>query len=150
MPNKFNFGRIIKDFEALKQTLPKEIGNESVNFFRDSFRKQGFQNGMGLQKWKEVQRRIDGTKAYKYPKKKDLGRRTRAILVGKGSGRLKRSIRMAGSSFNRTKIISDLPYSRVHNEGLGRMPKRQFMGRSRMLDLKVNTLIRNRLDKIFK
>ena len=92
------------------------IGNEAKNFFVNSFRLQGFED-VNVQKWK--------------PRKKQTKRNIgRAILVD--SGDLRRSIiRQPVNKANLSvKISTDLVYAKVHNEGIGKMPKRQFIGNS--------------------
>jgi hypothetical protein len=58
----------------------------AVELFKDNFQTESFFG----RKWKEVQRRIPGTRAYKYPKRK-RARRTRKILTDTGD--LGRSIK---------------------------------------------------------
>jgi phage virion morphogenesis protein len=128
--------------------VPRLVGNDAVNHHKEAFIKQGWDG----QKWKEVKRRIPGTKAYKYPKKKGTNRRTRGILIGAGSGRLKKSIRITQVTSVSVHIGTDVPYAQVHNEGqkAGRgkgfiMPKRQFMG----ITKDIEKMIEKRLDQAF-
>jgi phage gpG-like protein len=112
------------------------IGNEAKNFFVASWRKQGFDD-RGIEHWK--------------PRKKETKRTIgRAILVD--SGDLRRSI--IREPVNKTqlsvKISTDLPYAKVHNEGLGKMPKREFMGNSYNLNELCKKIIISQLDKIFR
>ena len=136
-------------FDVMKNELPEKVANTALNHFMRSFAQQGFDDN-GVIPWKEVQRRTPGYKAYLYPKKKALSRRTRPILFGtktkRGSGReLFNSVRNGlreQSWLNGVRIVSDLPYSKRHNEGLNGMPKRQFMGRSYSLRNKLRALQR--------
>jgi phage gpG-like protein len=121
------------------------------NHFVNSFKKQSWDGD----KWQEVQRRIKGTKAYNYPKKKGLKRRTRPILVGRGS--LRRAVNSSLKSVtpNRVRFEVDLPYAAIHNEGLrmargGMMPKRQFIGLTEELNKTNKKIIRKYVDKSFK
>ncbi len=126
----------------------KDIANANKNYFIKSFASQAWA-GKG---WKEVQRRIAGTPAYKYPKKKDRGRRTRAILVKTGA--LRRSVNNSIESVT-TKAIKfkvRLPYAEIHNEGGrmangGKMPKRQYMGWNREVDKITKATIQKWVDK---
>lgn len=129
---------------TLKRTLPVLCGDTAVNFFRNTFREGGFDDS-GLKKWKEVNRRIEGTRAYKYAKK---SARNRAILVK--SGNLKRGNVRKSTSWNRTVIANEIPYAKYHNEGIGYMPKRQFMGNSKTLTNKTVSIIKNEIDKLLK
>jgi len=131
-----------------KQTLPRELGEIAANVFQDNFTKQGFDDS-GVNPWKQVRRRIAGTPEYKYPKKKDLGRRTRAILVK--SGNLRRDIKVRKARFDRIEVGTSRltkDYASRHNYGEDKMPKRKFIGNSRNLERKQKSHITNRLDKI--
>ena len=112
------------------------IGNEAKNFFVNSFRVQGFED-KSVDKWK--------------PRKKQTKRNIgRAILVQ--SGDLRRSIiRQPVNKANLSvKISTDLVYAKVHNEGIGKMPKRQFIGNSYKLNENCKKIVVSQLDKIFK
>lgn len=78
---------------------------------------------------------------------------TRNILFGSGSSALRDSIFLQNARAMRVVIASDAPHAQVHNEGLPskifgrkvfRMPKRQFMGTSNLL----NTQARGVIDRI--
>lgn len=133
--------------------MMREIAMANKNEFLNSFKKQGWDG----KKWEEVQRRIPGTRAYKYPKKKGLRRRTRPILVGKGS--LRRAVNSSIKSVTpwRVRFQVDLPYAAIHNEGSnvggkGRkpMPKRQYMGDSKGLNKINKEIIQKHVNKAFK
>lgn len=134
-----------KDLLKIKASSKKilaEASNEAVNHFKANFKVQGFVD-RGVKKWK------------KRKKNKDPGR---GILIGKGSGKLKRSIRRTRLSSKRAIIgIIGGPrkYASVHNFGLraGRgagfmMPQRKFMGESHVLNKKISRLIQRRIKKI--
>ena len=144
----FDFKEKLAALKKLKQTLPRELGEIAANFFQDNFTKQGFDDS-GVNPWKQVRRRIAGTPEYKYPKKKDLGRRTRAILVK--SGNLRRDIKVRKARFDRIEVGTSRltkDYASRHNYGEDKMPKRKFIGNSRNLKRKQKSHITNRLDKI--
>lgn len=94
----------ISKFEAAKRRIPRIIGNHAVNFYKENFRRQGF---------------LDRTISPWARRKTTAGRRSdnRGILIGKGSGRLWRSIRMTEATMNRIVIRSETPYAIAHNEG---------------------------------
>jgi len=141
------FKKKLEAFNALKQNLPKLLGTEAKNNFQDNFTKQGFEGD----KWTEVQRRIEGTNAYKYPKTTGLGRRTKAILSG--TGKLKKDIQVKTTSFGKTIVgTSSLTskYATFHNEGEDNIPQRQFIGRSKNLEKKLKHIINTELKKLFK
>lgn len=122
MKNKFSLNLAAK-FAKAKSQLPQAVGSSAVNAFKESFRQQRFYSD-NSDPWK---RRKD---------KKDPGR---AILVK--TGRLRRSIRLRQASFEKILILSDVKYAAIHNEGLGKMPKRKFMGNSTRLNKRINKVI---------
>lgn len=125
-----SFENLKNQIFAMKRTIPVLLANQAMNYFLSSFDKQGW-NG---ESWQEVKRRIEGTPEYKYPLHSDLGRRTRAILIGKGSTRLRRAVNNSVkiAEFPTVLLEVDLPYARVHNEGnpARGIPKRQYMGQT--------------------
>lgn len=132
MSSKWGLKEKLKKMEGFKKTFPTEAGNMAVNFFVDSFRKQGFEDKTIL-KWK--------------PRKSKKDNAGRAILVKTGA--LRRSIRRGYTSWARTVISSlGLAYAKAHNYGEGRMPKRQFMGHSDKLDREITTKMKQKVDAI--
>lgn len=152
--SKFGFDKIIKNLEQTKRNLPVKLANETKNYFLSSWAKQGF-NG---QQWQEVKRRIPGTPEYKRAKSSE---HTRAILVGKGSGNLRRDVAnsLKEATFERIRFSVDNKYAKIHNEGLMgkawgkysfKMPKRQFIGQTNELTNKQMDLIRKYIGGIWK
>lgn len=149
--NPFKFGLIVKRYDSVALDMMREIAMSNKNYFLQSFKRQGW----GNDQWQEVNRRIPGTKEYMYPKKKGLKRRTRPILVGRGS--LRRQVNSSIKLINRSRILFmvDLPYAAIHNEG-GRMkggnkmPKRQYMGENRETNRSNKEIIKKYVDKTFK
>jgi len=145
--DKFNLEGVIAKFEETKRVLPKIFANDAMNFVNDNFKKQGFDN-MPVERWREVKRRMQGTKAWKYPKKKALGRRTRAILVQ--TGRLRRATYIKKATWAETTIANPTPYADYHNSGTARIPQRQFMGHSKALEKIQIAKINKALNEIWK
>ena len=145
MANKFGFDRVRNNMEQVKRQLPTMLANQAVNEFSDNFNKQGFEE----QKWKEVNRRIPGTKEYKYPKTKGLSRRKKPILVG--TGRLRRAVANSKkiATWQLIKFGVNLPYAANQNDGI-KLPKRQYMGDSARLRAKQKQLIEKTIDKIWQ
>jgi phage gpG-like protein len=135
--------------------LPDIVGVEAVNHFTESFQNEGFTDET-LVKWQEVKRRSD-------PKRPDRAAATRKILSGK-TGDLGRSIEYKARpgevvvSSDTMRVGSDKDYASAHNEGTttaGRgnsttIPKRQFMGRSKVLEEKIMQISKVKLMYIFK
>jgi phage gpG-like protein len=136
--------KILKDIQAFKPQLEKVVdamGILAANHFTTSFRNQGFTDE-SLQSWQPRKR----------TERSRLG--NRAILVK--SGRLRRSIRTKRFGFLSVKILTDVPYASVHNNGersgRGRgfkMPKRQFIGYSGVLNRKIISKLDVTIKRIF-
>jgi len=132
-----------KKFKADIKKILVIASNEAVNFFQDNFKREGF-----------LDRRV---RTWKSRKVIDPGR---GILIGKGGGaKLFDSIARTGLSYRKVTIgikgEAIQKYASVHNFGLrsGRgkgfkMPKRKFMGESRVLNKKIVRLIKSRIKKI--
>lgn len=136
--------KILKDLQAFKPQLEKAVdamGVLAANHFTTSFRNQGFTDE-SLQAWQPRKR----------TERSRMG--NRAILVK--SGRLRRSIRTKRFGLLAVKILTDVPYASVHNNGersgRGRgfkMPKRQFIGYSGVLNRKIITKLDVTIKRIF-
>ena len=88
-------------YRALRAQLPKIAAEIAINEFKDNWRRQGYRTNTGVVKWA--------------PRKHNKS--SRAILVGKGSGRLRRDFANR-SSREMARVVNKSPYGRVHNEGL--------------------------------
>ncbi len=150
----FNFSEVKQKIEQANREIMVALSNQAQNYFVSSWRKQGF-NG---EPWKEVQRRESETKAYKYPKKKGLQRRTSPILIGAGfktrGGTLRRAVsnmaRTADISTGRARMVVDVHYAGYNNEGTDNLPKRQFVGQTQELTNMQQKKIVEIVDKIWK
>jgi hypothetical protein len=117
----FNFAEIKQRIEQSNREIMTVLANQAQNYFVKSFRNQGFDG----KSWDEVKRRQPGTPEYKYPKSKGLQRQSSPILVGAGyksrGGTLRRAVsnmaRTAEISTGKVKMIVDLPYAKIQNEG---------------------------------
>jgi len=95
--------KILKQIEAFKPQLNKIVdaaGVIAANHFTKSFRDGGFTDE-SLETWK--------------PRKRAERGKSRAILVK--SGRLRRSLRSKRFGVLSVKIMTDVPYARIHNDG---------------------------------
>lgn len=121
MDTKFEFNMVKAKLIEARRELLVLLPNQAQNYFLKAFKNQAWDG----KAWKEVQRRTEGTSAYKYPKTKGLQRRTSSILVGAGwkirGGALRRAVsnmaRTVETSADRFRMIIDLPYAEIHNEG---------------------------------
>ena len=148
MASQFDFRRIEIRLKEAQRGLSLSLANIAKNDFLNNFREQGF-NG---QKWKEVQRRTAGTKAYKG--NKDAGKRTRAILQGKGSGRLRKDVAnsvsdgIKNSELSYTLIVKN-DYASYHNDGTAKIPQRHFVGMTPSLNKKILNKINEKFSQIW-
>jgi phage gpG-like protein len=113
--NRFNFQQVKANLKITKRELPIKLSAQAENHFAEAFDK----GGLDENKWKEVNRRIDGTKEFKYkPKGISLSaHQSNPILVGKGTLRRKVARSAVERKFDRIRLVVDLPYAAIHNEG---------------------------------
>jgi phage gpG-like protein len=143
------------DFFSLD--LMYDIGNEAVNFFKDSFRNQGWTD-VRFEPWKPV------------------NGKTKALIE---TGKLRNSIRINSITDSKVEIISDRLYSSIQNDGgtikvtekmkkyfwsqfkktgsqkwrsmalstKFTIPQRQFMGDSDALDKIIDELVKEEYNK---
>jgi hypothetical protein len=142
---KFGFGAVKANIQRMKTELPIVLANQAQNYFVESWQKQGWE-GVG---WKEVKRRQEGTPEYKYPKGKDLGRHTRAILVKTGTLRRAVSNSIRSRSFNLIRLVVAVPYAEYLNDGTPKMVARTFMKDSAGLRLIQREKIKEFTDKVW-
>lgn len=125
-------------------------GKQAVDFFKESFQKEGFTNG-GLKKWPDVKRR--GDKGARGSRKilTDSGNLGEAFDYEKtGHGEVTVS--------NTAETKSGFRYGAVHNTGVsdagrGRntvIPQRQFMGESDELNKIIEKEIEQKLGELFR
>ncbi len=131
------FKNLKRKVDKVMADAPRVLANEGVKSFTENFKNQGFEGNS----WRNVERRIVGTNAYKYPKKKDLGRRTRPILIGKTRNLRNatvNSVRIA----NKRRIVwgNYLPYAEVQNDA------RPFMANGS----KFRKRLKNKYESMFK
>jgi phage gpG-like protein len=152
--HRFNLQQVKANLERTKRELPMKLSAQAENHFAESFTK----GGLDEYKWKEVNRRIDGTKEYKYKPKgiSESAWHSNPILVGTGTLRRKVARSAVERTFQRIRLQVDLPYAAIHNEGsqAGRnhastIPARPFMKQTVTLTSMQTDLIREYMDKIW-
>ena len=136
----FNFAKKIREFKKLKKELPIVLANMAKRHYVDSFRKGGFTDA-SFSPWQARKSRDRSDRS-----RVNAGR-NRAILVK--TGHLRNSIRVRIATFQKIEIGAyGVPYGVYHNNGEGKLPKRQFIGKSRQLDYKIKRRIRQAMDDI--
>jgi hypothetical protein len=132
----FEFAETQRRFQQFKQDAPKVIAENSKNHFLEGFKKGGGQT--------------DDSKGGWAPRLPNAKRNTgRAILVDTGA--LRRSIGVIKATFKEIVIASTgIPYAKRHNEGLKKMPQREFIGDSKEMNEENKNLLVKLLGKVFK
>lgn len=142
---KDNFKKeVSQKVEKAMSNILKLIANEAqTHFVEENLEKESFQGT----KWKEVQRRTEGTNAYKYPKGRNPARRTRGILRGETT-KLFRALTRPPQIKGKEIVFKMPPYAKYHNEGEAPQPKRTFIAMDKKLLDKINRLVKAQLDKL--
>ena len=145
----FKFKLTKRLFASQKRTLPIVLGKIAKNFFLEAFRKGGFTD-VGFKRWKQRRKRLGRGRTS--PTLKEA-----ATLVKTGT--LRRSIKVRPATFRRTRIFTNLVYAAIHNFGLQglafgknpfKMPEREFIGNSRVLEKKLERRILKEVNKVFR
>ena len=124
-PDKFNFHKKIEALKRAKVDLPNDLAQSGQVYFQRNFNKQQWDG----KKWDNVQRRIPGTKAYKYAKPTS----NRVKPIGVLSGKLKQAMQNTVREKTYKKIVwgVDLTYAKYFNFGTNKMASRKIMGGSK-------------------
>lgn len=151
-----------KAAKVMPDKLPRIIEVEGLRFISDNFKAEGFHSGTGVDGWKKRKtedsagRDITRYRTNRVGKRGALNRygskiKGRALLVGYNTGgdKLKNSFR-ASRNRKRVRFITYKVYAQRHNEGLSGMEQRQFMGKSRELNKRIEKKLTRELDKLFK
>lgn len=144
--------------EQVPQIAKDVIETEGLNFIKKNFRDEGFNSSSGLQKWKPRKttdkrgRNITRYRTNRVGTAGSLNRygrknQGRAILTGYDTAgdKLRNSFRAKQRKYD-VVFYTYKEYAKYHNEGIGKQPKRQFMGASSYL----NNRIKQKLDKQLK
>lgn len=137
MPNRIDFKKKLKEFNAFKRKVPKIAGNLALQHFLKAFDDEAFSDGS---------QSSDPWAKRKTKTKRDKKAGRRALLVQ--SGALKGSLSVRSATWKRIVVGSfGIKYAPYHNRGTKVLPKRQFIGRSKLLDRKIKKLISVELKK---
>lgn len=145
----FKFKLTKRLFAQQKRTLPVVLGALAKNFFLEAFRKGGFTD-IGFKRWDRRKKRL--------PRGRWSPTQLEPATLIK-TGKLRRSIKVRPATFRKTRIFTNLIYAAIHNFGLigkafgkhkFKMPKREFIGNSRVLERKLEKRILKEVNKVFK
>lgn len=138
----FNFDKKIQEFKQVKASLPAQVANIAKRHFVQSFRDGGFTD-LTLDPWAARKTR---DKSDRNPRNAE---KPRAILVK--TGHLRNSIRVRLATFNLIEIGAyGVPYAKFHNSPNGKGVKRQFIGRSKQLNIKIQKKINQEIKSVMK
>lgn len=133
--NRFNVD-IDKKLKGSERKILTILGNMAKNHFLEGFRKGGGQTDASLGGWKE--RKNPGSRQ----------NRGRALLVK--TGNMRDNIKVTSVTSSEARVtVKDIPYAIYHNEGTRRLPKREFIGRSKELEKELEKRITKYYDNIF-
>lgn len=122
--DKLGFGNKIKAFASAKKRIMRAVAQNSLTFFKvKSFDDQGFTDRT-LSRWAPRKENRDSD---------------RKLLVDSSAGRS--SIHIAKQTDEMALIAAEAEYMRFHNEGTKKLPKRKFMGDSKVLDAQNKKII---------
>ncbi len=128
----FDDKRIRAQIKKFKRDMPIIAANLARNHFLAGFRKGGGQTDKSKGGWRPRKGGADPD---------------RALLVK--SGNMRGDIKIRRSTFkNVTVAVRRIPYAQYHNNGTGRSPQREFIGRSLVLERRIDGLISRELLKI--
>ncbi len=171
MPLKFSKDPsiIVKHLVKLVDDMPRIAGIEAERFFKESFRRQGWQDNVFIP-WTPRK----GQRAARLGEK----RQGRAVLIK--SGALRKSVRVLRRGKNFVIVGTSLPYAQIHNDGgtiqgtfrvkahlranrkkpgkhpveshtrqvNTRIPRRRFIGNSAALNAQIIKVFRQRIKAI--
>lgn len=160
-----NIQELQRKLEQLATELPHNLASivevEGLNFIQKNFRDQGF-NDNGVEKWKERKTtdkhgrdltRYRTNRRGRQGELTEFGKREigRAILTGHQTGgdKLRNSFR-ARTTTQAVVFYTYKGYAEYHNEGTADLPKRQFMGESKVLNDKIKDKLTKYLDRFFR
>lgn len=147
--------------QTIPDKLPMIIEVEGLNFIKMNFRQQSYTDTSRKNWVKRKTTDKDGNDLTRYRTNRrgtrgsltKFGQREkgRAILVGHNTGgnKLSNSFR-ARRTRQRVVFYTYKKYGDVHNEGKGDMPQRQFMGKSKYLDDRIETKVNREMDKAMR
>lgn len=129
--SKMGLDRQLSSFKRSKKILMRELSRNSKDFFqKTNFSSQSFVD-VPSSRWKALKKPRPGL-----------------ILVKTGA--LRRSAKWKVTGSNRASVMFTVPYASFHNDGAGRLPKRQFSGESKILNKQNEKILLNYTKKHFR
>jgi phage gpG-like protein len=147
MTNKFRLKEKSIAVDKAVKDMVKIAAKDAEVHFKKSFANEGFTDNT-LERWQPRKGKINSLGA------KAIGKKTLTK-----TGALRRSIMFKMYGGYSAIVYSNLPYSAIHNEGLTgkawgkatfKMPKRKFLGNSRILEKRTAAKFRAKILTAFK
>lgn len=155
MAQGFNLQQVRANLLRTQREIPLRLAKMTEKHFAESFSK----GALDEYKWAEVDRRIPGTKAWKY-KRKGISLQTQRnapILVQTGNLRRKVNRSIHTVTPNQIRLVVDLPYAKIHNEGgmagrnhAAKIPARPYMVQTKVLTQMQTELITKYMNQIWR
>lgn len=124
----------LNKMKRVEKQLPKLVANKMERHFLETFDNEEW-DGSPWAKRKRGTRRDQQT-----------GKR-RNLLVQSGS--LRGSIKVGRATWKKISVGSyGVKYAKYHNRGMGRLPKRQFVGMNKSLNKQIKNMIRKAVKKV--
>lgn len=137
----FGFKRIRNEYKLAQANVPLKLANTIQNHFLEGFQRGGGKTDASIGGWKKRK-----TSRSARERKRSKGR---ALLVR--SGKLRVDIKKRKVSFQKVIVgTRSIPYAGFINDGTSNMPQREFIGDSRILEIKITNKINREISKIFK
>ncbi len=137
----FGLSKIKVNYAAFQTKIPLKIANDVQNHFLRGFQRGGGSTDASIGGWKKRK-----TSRSARERKRSVGR---ALLVR--SGKLRADIKKRKVSFSNITVgTRAIPYAGFVNEGTEKMPQREFIGDSRVLEKKITAKLIREIDKVFK
>lgn len=111
------------------RSLPRDVGNEALLFFNNLFKVEQEPNG---KPWAPHKNNDGSPRASR-----------RSLLVK--TGRLRKSIRLVEVTRNKVTVGTNVEYAKYHHEGTKHMPRRRFLGKSTVLNRRLQRMIKARI-----
>lgn len=125
--------QLIAQIHKIEQEITATIvAVEAERHYAGSFRNEGFTD-KSLKPW---------------PKRKKKESPRRALLVRTGA--LRRHATTAHTRGSHVDFVFALPYAKRHNEGDSKMPQRQFIGQSEVLDIRIKQKVNSYFKRYLK
>lgn len=167
-----DFLQKLNRLSKLYKKFPQLAGIEAENFSKERFVRKNWVDKTAIP-WKK-----NATPPDWVPEK--WRKKGGSLMIGKGSGKLKRSVRRIAVTRNSVTIGTNMPYAQIHNEGgaitqnlqikahsrkrKGRnedvkahsrkreikIPQRQFIGESAVLLRRIERLVQREINEILK